>query len=104
VGGQRSSAENDVAGQSAATPFRQDGLRKLLHALVYGAVGGYDGWNAGGGSEAGDGVDEMVGQGLHTPVATQRGEVHVVGADRLDDTVQHAQCLFDTGEFIHGVS
>lgn len=52
-GGQRSSAENDIAGQSAATRFRQDGLRKLLHALVYGAVGGYDGWNAGGGSEAG---------------------------------------------------
>jgi hypothetical protein len=46
----------------------------------------------------------MVGQGLHIPVVTRRGAVHVVGADRLDDMAQHDQCLFGTGEFIHSVS
>ena len=96
--------ESDVAGQSTAKPFRQNGLRKLLHALVYGAIVGCGGWNAGGGSEAGDGVDEMVGQGLHIPVVTRRGAVHVVVPDRLDDMVQRDQCPFGTGEFIHSAS
>ena len=58
----------------------------------------------GGGTEAGDGVDEMVGEGLHIPVATGRGPVEVVVADRLDDMVHHDQCLFGTGEFVHGLS
>ena len=61
-------------------------------------------WYACGGTEARDGVDEMLGQSLHVPVATGRGPVVVVGADRLDDIVHDDQCLFGTGEFVHGSS
>jgi len=58
----------------------------------------------GGGTQARDGVDEMLGQCLYIPVATGRGTVQVVAADPLGDLVHDDQCLFGTGEFVHNVS
>jgi hypothetical protein len=104
VRGQGSPAEHNIAGQSAAPPFSQERLRQLLDALADGTVVGCRASYIGGGTEAGDGVDEMVGEGLHIPIATGRGTVEVAVGDRLDDMVHHCQCLFGTGEFVHGVS
>jgi hypothetical protein len=104
VSGQRSPAEHNIFGQATAAPSCQDRLRNVLNALVDGIGVGDRGFDARGDAEAGDGVDEMVGEGLHIPVATGRRPVEVVVADRLDDMVQHGQCLFGTGEFVHGLS
>jgi len=102
VCGQRPSAEQDVVGQFAAAPSRQDRLRYQLDASVDGAVVGRRGGNADGGTQAGDGVDEMVGELLHVPVGTRCATVQVVIADALDDVVDRDQCLVGTGEFVHG--
>jgi hypothetical protein len=49
------------------------------------------------------GVDEMLGQCLHSPVGTGRATVLIVVADPLE-MVYDDQCLFGTGEFVHRVS
>jgi hypothetical protein len=90
--------------KSAGAPSRQDRLRHLMDASVDGAPVEHCGRNADGGAEAGDGVDEMVGEGLHIPVTTGCGTVEVILADRLDDVVHQYQCLVGTGEFVHGLS
>jgi PAS domain-containing protein len=102
--GQCPPAEHNIAGQSAAPPFREDRLRKLLDALVDGIAVGRRGLDTGGGTDAGDGVDEMLGEGLHIEVDTGCGTVQVVIADRLDNMVHRNQRLLGTGEFVHGVS
>ena len=105
VGGQRSPAEHDIVGQSAAAPACQDRLRNLLYALVDGnTVGdcGFGGFDARGGPKARDRVDEMLCEGLHIPVATGSRTVQVVWPDRLDDLVHDGQCLLGTGKFVHG--
>ena len=104
VCGQGPPAEHDFTGQSAAAPSCQGRLHNLLDALVDGIRLRHSGRYIGGGTEAGDRVDEMVGEGLHIPVATGRGPVQVVGTDRLDDVVHNDQCLFGTGEFVHRLS
>jgi hypothetical protein len=76
----------------------------LANASIEGAAVKHRGWHANGGAEAGDGVDEMVGEGLHIPGATGGGTVEVDVADRFDDIVHQVQCLFGTGEFVHGPS
>jgi hypothetical protein len=102
VCGQYPATEYDIAGHAAAPPFRQNRLCQLLDALVDGIAVASSGLYTGGGTEARDGVDEMLGEGLHVLVAVC-GTVHVVIADRLDHMVHRNQCLFGTGEFIHGV-
>jgi hypothetical protein len=104
VCGQRSPAEHNIVSQSTATPSCQDRLRNLMYALIDGTTVRDRCLYFGGGTEAGDGVDEMVGEGLHIPVATGSTTVEVVGADRLDNMVHNDQCLFGTGEFVHGLS
>ncbi len=91
VSGQRSPAKHNIVSQSAAAPFCQGRLRNLLDALVDGIAVGDRGFDARGGTKAGDGVDEMLGEGHDIEVATGRGTVEVIGADRLDDMVHHDQ-------------
>jgi hypothetical protein len=95
---------DNIVCQSAATPFHQDRLRKLLDALGDGAAVERRALHASGGNEAGDGVDDMVGEGSHIEVAARRGTGEIVMADRLGDMLHHDQCLFGTGEFAHGFS
>jgi hypothetical protein len=56
------------------------------------------------GTESGDGVDEMVGEGPYIEVATGCGSVEVVGADCLGDVARHNQSLFSTGKVVHRAS
>jgi hypothetical protein len=102
--GQRSPAEHNIVSQSTATPTCQDRLRNLLDALVDGIAVGDRGFDARGGPQAGDRVDEMLCESLHIPVATGSRPVEVVAADRPDDMMHGDQCLFGTGEFVHGSS
>ena len=71
----------DIAGQSAAAPTCQGRLRNFLECVEPDGspVAGASRLNIGGGTEAGDRVDDMVGEGLHIPVATGRGPVEVAG-------------------------
>jgi hypothetical protein len=91
VCGQCSPAEHDIVSQSAATPPGQDRLCHLLDALVNGIAVGDRGSDARGSTEAGDGVDEMVGEGRHIPVGTGRRSVQVIVADFLDDVLHSDQ-------------
>jgi len=86
----------------AAAPSCQDRLRDLMDASVDGAAVGRRGGNADGGTQAGDGVDEMVGELQHVPVGTRCAKVQVVVADALDDVMDCHQCLVGPGEFVHG--
>ena len=99
--GQRATAEENVAAQSAAPPFVQDWLRELLYALVYGPLFWCSRFYACGRAETGDGTDQMLGEGPHVPVGTRRGAVEVIITDRLGDMVQRIQCPFGTGEVVH---
>jgi hypothetical protein len=101
---QRSPAEHDIVGQSAAAPSFQNRLCQLLDALVDRIAMGNRGADARGGAKASDGVDQMVGEGRHIEVATGCSTVQVVVADRLDDIMDDDQCLFGTGEFVHELS
>ena len=91
---------------SSVNPRRRHPARIGWVTLLYALVDGITVWDrrfdARGGAEARDRVDEMLCQGLHIPVATGSGTVEVVGADRPDDIVHDDQCLFGTGEFVHG--
>ena len=104
VCGQRSPAEYDVVGQSAAAPSCQDWLCQLLDALGDGIAIGRGGFYTRSSAEAGDGVDDVVDEGLYVEVGTGRATVEAVGVDRLDDFGYHDQCLFGTGEFVHRLS
>jgi hypothetical protein len=100
VRGQRSPTEHNIGGQSAAAPLRQDRLRNLLYALVDGICVWHRCRNTDGDTETRDRVDEVLGEGLHIPVATGSGTVQFVWADRLDELVHDGQCLFSTREFV----
>jgi hypothetical protein len=104
VCGQASSAEYDIIGQSAPPPSCQDRLRNLLYTLIDGTPVRHRGLYTDGSTEARDGVDEMVGEGRHIPIATGRAAVEIAVADRLDHMLRDDQCLFGTDEFVEGRS
>ena len=68
--GQNAARELHIVSQSAAAPARQDRFCDLSDALIDGLAVGDCGLDARGGAEAGEGVDQMVGKGLHVPVGT----------------------------------
>ena len=68
--GQYAARELHIVGQSAAAPARQDRFCDLSDALIDGLAVGDCGFDARCGAEAGEGVDQMVGKGLHVPVGT----------------------------------
>ncbi len=102
--GQCASGELHVVGQSAAAPAGQDRFCDLPEALIGGVAVACRDFDARGGAEAGEGVDQMVGKGLHVPVGTGCGAVQVFVANRLGGVVRHDQRLFGTGELVHGLS